>query len=173
VWPRGTFAFHNGPSLKKLSLKRQSALDRSSEPRPQPREVGLLDWMTRWAHGALSKTFLAFPELNQTHVRFCDRFLTFSFTASVINLFFQEKAEARVSGVRYFNFAILMLVLYALITLNPYALYKYFTKKRKRPKDGSKPKKKRIRVLNYEPIPDYTEQKTSRSEKSSNTSESS
>ena len=95
----------------------------------------------------------------------------FSFTASVINLFFQEKAEARVSGVRYFNFAILMLVLYALITLNPYALYKYFTKKRKRPKDGSKPKKKRIRVLNYEPIPDYTEQKTSRSEKSSNTSE--
>ena len=97
----------------------------------------------------------------------------FSFTASVINLFFQEKAEARVSGVRYFNFAILMLVLYALITLNPYALYKYFTKKRKRPKDGSKPKKKRIRVLNYEPIPDYTEQKTSRSEKSSNTSESS
>ena len=77
VWPRGTFAFHNGPSLKKLSLKRQSALDRSSEPRPQPREVGLLDWMTRWAHGALSKTFLAFPELNQTHVRFCDRFLTF------------------------------------------------------------------------------------------------
>ena len=77
MWPRGTFAFHNGPSLKKLSLKRQSALDRCSEPRSQPREVGLLDWMTRWAHGALSKTFLAFPELNQTHVRFCDRFLTF------------------------------------------------------------------------------------------------
>ena len=96
-----------------------------------------------------------------------------SFTASVINLFFQENAEARVSGVRYFNMAIVMLVLYALITLNPYALYKSFMKRRKRSKDGKKPKKKRIRVLNYEPIPDYTEQKSSRSEKSSNTSESS
>ena len=119
VWPRGTFAFHNGPSLKKLSLKRQSALDRSSEPRPQPREVGLLDWMTRWAHGALSKTFLAFPELNQTHVRFCDRFLTFRNTV----LDFQNKSALDAN----LSFKVIVRFFYSLLSLRYFHyLKRYF-----------------------------------------------
>lgn len=50
----------------------------------EPREV---DWMTRWGNGALTKTLSAFPELNQTHVRYCDRFLTFRDTGKLLLIF--------------------------------------------------------------------------------------
>jgi hypothetical protein len=119
----------------------------------------------------VTKTISHLPEINATHVRFCDRFLTFSLTASVINLLLQQKEEARICSLRYVNFTIALLVIYAVLTLNPFSLYKGFMKRKKRRhRETERPKKKRSRVLTYEPIPDFTEYAKQKSRSSSSSS---
>lgn len=90
-----------------------------------------------------------------------------SLTASVINLFFHHKQEERVYGLRYLNIAIGLLVIYGVLALNPFALYKTFVKRKRRRSRDSTQKKKRVRVLNYEPIPSMSEYSKHKQETSS------
>lgn len=101
----------------------------------------------------ISQTIQLLPELNESRARICDKVLSFSFMASIINLIHKDLISSdhkeRVLSLRYLNLVIGLLILYGFIALKPMSIYKSFTKKKKR-KESTK---KRVRVLNYTPLP--------------------
>jgi len=92
--------------------------------------------------------------------------LTISLSLSVVNVYIQSRTndyDAKENGLKLVNSVVCFIAFYGLISLNPAEIYKSM---RFKPDKPQKRKKKRIRVLNYEPFPKYTESSGKSSAKS-------
>lgn len=97
---------------------------------------------------------------------FMDWALTISLSLSVVNVYIQSRTndyDAKENGLKLVNSVVCFIAFYGLISLNPAEIYKSLRFKADKPQ---KRKKKRIRVLNYEPFPKYTESSGKSSAKS-------
>ncbi|CBY14439.1 unnamed protein product [Oikopleura dioica] len=97
---------------------------------------------------------------------FMDWALTISLSLSVVNVYIQSRTndyDAKENGLKLVNSVVCFIAFYGLISLNPAEIYKSL---RFKPDKPQKRKKKRIRVLNYEPFPKYTESSGKSSAKS-------
>ncbi|CAG5100350.1 Oidioi.mRNA.OKI2018_I69.XSR.g16963.t1.cds [Oikopleura dioica] len=97
---------------------------------------------------------------------FMDWALTISLSLSVVNVYIQSRSNdyhAKENGLKLVNSVVCFIAFYGLISLNPAEIYKSL---RYKPDKPEKRKKKRIRVLNYEPFPKYTESSGKSSAKS-------